>query len=174
MRASFLRAPARAAPVSKIFALCVAGGVLISAGLGASTWGSQIVFEEFEVAQGRVGPGQSVSASRHMEAGERGVYAVEVPELASVRAVLSGPGGVIAEQYYGSGASEGLFEAGAPGLYELQVYNEDGKEGFVAGYVGPEPDAAKRTIAFVSIYVLVAGIGMLAGGAVYAFRRRVS
>ena len=164
----------RAGPVSKAFAICVAGGVLISAGLGASTWGSQLVFEEFEVAQASVGPGQSVTASKQMGAGQSGVYAVEVPELESVRAVLSGPGGQISEEYYGAGASEGLFEAGAEGLYVLQVYNEGGAEGFVAGYIGPEPDASKRTIAFVSIYVLVAGIGLLAGGAVYAFRRRVS
>lgn len=160
--------------MSKAFAICVAGGVLVSAGLGASTWGSQAIFEEFDVGQGRVGPGQSVSASKHMEQGARGVYAVEVPDLDSVRAVLSGPQGTVEERLYGSGASEGLFEAGAEGLYVLDVYNEDSEEGFVAGYVGPEPDAGKRAVAFVSIYVLVAGIGMLAGGAVYAFRRRVS
>ena len=156
--------------------MCVAGGVMIAAGLGVSTWGSQLVFEDFEVGQGSVEPGGSVSASKYMEAGQSGVYAVEVPELESVRAVLSGPGGVISDELHGKGASEGSFEADRDGLYVLEAYNEGREAGFIAGYVGPEPDASKRTIAFVSIYVLVAGIGLLAGGIAYALfsRRRVS
>lgn len=162
--------------VSRALAMCAAGGVLVAAGLGISTWGSQLVFEEFDVGQGRIGPGERVSASQVMEAGQRGVYAVESPDLDSVRAVLSGPGGELSEKPHGRGASEGAFEAGREGRYVLEVYNDGPEAGFVAGYVGPEPDAEKMTIAFVSIYVLVAGIGMLAGGVGYAAlsRRRLS
>lgn len=162
--------------MSRALAMCAAGGVLVAAGLGVSTWGSQLVFEDLDRAQGTVEPGQRVSAYKAMEAGQRGVYAVEVPELGSVRAVLSGPDGEISDRRHGNGASEGSFEAGRDGRYVLDVYNEDSEAGFVAGYIGPEPDAGKMTVAFVSIYVLLAGVGMLAGGVVYALlsRRKLS
>lgn len=162
--------------MSKVLGMCVAGGVLVAAGLGAMTWGSQIVFDELDVAQGTVEPGGAVTASKYMDAGQPGVYAVESPDLDSVRAVLYGPGGVISDEMHGRGASEGLFEAVRDGVYELEVSNAGQESGFLAGYVGPQPDAEQMSIAFVSVYVLVAGMGLFAGGLVYAAisRRRVS
>lgn len=163
-------------PLSKALGMCVAGGVLVAAGLGALTWGSQLVFDELDMAQGMVEPGGGVTASKYMDAGQPGVYAVESPDLDSVRAVLYGPEGVISDQMHGRGASEGLFEAVRDGVYELEVSNEGDVEGFLAGYVGPQPDAEQMSVAFISIYVLVAGMGLFAGGLVYAVisRRRVS
>lgn len=161
--------------MQKHSAILVVMGGLVAGGMGLSVWGNEVLFEEFAKAEGRIGAGQALEVGVAMER-QSGVFAVEVIEMApgTVHATVTDPDGneILRERVDGE-AYEGYFDAGIAGNYTLTVHSSDREERLAAGYIGPEPDAAKRSIAFVSVYILVIGLaGMLISIAYAAIARR--
>ena len=155
----------------RIPALLAGMGALAVGGLALSAWGNQLLFEDLAGERGEIGAGGSLAVKSHMGQSQKGVFAVEVadPDPGVIRATVSGPGGGrIAEEAVDGGAFEGYFDAGAGGEYTLTVENAGGGAKRVAGYIGPEPDASKRAVAFVSMYVLVVGLVGMPAAAAYA------
>ena len=148
---------------SSIF-LVIMGG-LIAGGLALSVWGNEVLFEDFVKDEKQVGIDESLSVQVSLEESQNGVFAVNVLELKqnTIYATVTDPhGNQILRELIDKEAYEGYFDINITGNYTLTIDNSDQEEKFMAGYIGPEPDASKRTIAFVSIYILIIGlIGML-------------
>lgn len=145
----------------------VAMGAIVAGGLAMSMWGNQALFEDLVVETSTLGPSDTLEASVHMEEG-RGVFAVEAVGAAHdtihVEVVEPGGAGLVLGHFMENEAHEGSFDAGMPGEYVLLVSNRGHDDMAVTGYIGPEPDSAKRSIAFVSMYMLITGlVGMPVG-----------
>ncbi len=157
--------------------LVIMGG-LVAGGLGLSVLGNEVLFEDFAKNEGVIGAGDRLEVRVSMERSEGGVFAVEVPGLRqdTIHAAVNDPGGnQILRESVDREAYEGYFEVSVPGNYTLVIESSDREERLVAGYIGPEPDASKRTIAFVSIYMLVIGLAGMAAAVIFAIvtkRRR--
>ncbi len=164
--------------MQKSSVLLVIMGGLVAGGMALSVLGNEVLFEDFAKNEGRIGTGDRLEVQVPMEQSESGVFAVEVLELRqdTIYAAISDPSGnQILREAVDREAYEGYFDVSMSGNYTLMVDNSDREEKLIAGYIGPEPDASKRTIAFVSIYMLVIGlVGMLAAVvfAIVAKRRR--
>jgi len=162
--------------MQKSSVLLVAMGGLVAGGLALSVWGNEALFEDFAKNEGRIGAGGALEVRAAMEESQSGVFAVEVLELrhGTIHATVSDPdGGRILMELVDKEAYEGYFDVGVSGNYTLVIGNSGQEEKLVAGYLGPEPDASKRTLAFVSVYVLVVGlIGMLVAVIYAAVARR--
>ena len=159
---------------SSVFLLSM--GFLIIAGLALSVAGNQIIFEELEKNESKIAVGQKILVQKDMSEGQGGVFAVGVLGMGSgsvVYASVEDPFGVqIIREQVDKETYEGYFEATMSGNYTLTIENAGDEEKFVTGYIGPEPDASKQTLAFVSIYILFIGlIGMIVA-VIYAVIKR--
>ena len=157
--------------MQKQSAVMVIMGVLVVAGLALSVWGDQILFEDFAKGEGRIGAGEGLSARVEMDESQSGVFAVEVLELEqdAIHATVTDPhGNQILRKLIAKNAHEGYFDTGVGGTYTLAIDNSGQADAIVAGYIGPEPDASKRTVAFVSIYILIVGLAGMPIAIVYA------
>ncbi|MEK6831753.1 MAG: hypothetical protein AABY17_03195, partial [Thermoproteota archaeon] len=67
---------------------------------------------------------------------------------------------------------EGRFNITIPGIYKLVIENTDEKEIKIFGVVGPEPDAGKKSLGFISLYILIIGLIGMVGVAIYAIKNR--
>ena len=70
---------------------------------------------------------------------------------------------------------EGYFDVTESGTYKLMIENS-GEPVTVFGVIGPEPDEGKKSLTFISLYILVAGLFGMAGVAAYLVfsRKRAS
>ena len=150
-------------------------GGLIAGGLGLSVLGNEVLFEDFAKNESKVGIEDNLEVQVTLEESQKGVFAVEVLELKpdTIYATIYDPNqNQVLMELIDKEAYEGYFDVNMSGNYTLKVENSDQEEKFIAGYIGPEPDASKRTIAFVSIYLLIIGlIGMLVA-VIYAIATR--
>ena len=154
--------------------LLIAGGLIIG-GLALSIWGNQVIFEDFVKKENNVSSGEKMIVEATMKESEKGVFAVEVLGLKkeTIFVIVKDPfGNQISQETVDQEAFEGYFDADTSGNYTLIVENLDESDMFIAGYIGPEPDASKRTIAFVSIYVLVIGLISIVIAIIYAIAKR--
>lgn len=152
--------------------LVVMGG-LVAGGLAMSAWGNHVLFEDFERGDGAVGAGKSLSVQVQMDGERGGVFAVEVigsgEEGDVLHATVTDPrGDGVAMDRIAGDVHEGYFDADTAGRYTLTVESSGGQERTAAGYIGPEPDAPKRAVAFVSIYILIVGLAGMLAAIVYA------
>lgn len=154
--------------------LLLAGGLIIG-GLGLSVWGNQIIFEDFIKKEGSIAPGESMMVEATME--ESGVFAVEVlgSDEGEIFVSIKDPNGnSISQDTVKQKVFEGYFDVDVFGNYTLIIENQGRDDVLVAGYIGPEPDASKRTIAFLSIYVLIVGLVGIVIAIIYSVVKRKS
>jgi len=155
--------------------LLVIMGGLVAGGLALSVWGNEVLFEDFAKKESKIGTNEALEVQVAMEESQNGVFAVEVLELRqnTIHATVSDPnGGQVLRETVDKEAYEGHFDVGVSGNYTLTIENSGQEKKFVAGYLGPEPDASKRTLAFVSIYVLIVGLIGMFVAVIYAVARR--
>ena len=147
------------------------GSVLVS-GLGLSVWSNQSLLGEMSSNSMTLKTDESVTVLVLMEAG-KGVYAVDMSDYDGMaRAMVYGPSGnPLVDESIPRDVYEGYFEADIPGEYVLVVQN-DGAQKTVTALVGPEPDTGKRSMLFISTYVVVVGLGGMAVSVIYAIRKR--
>jgi hypothetical protein len=64
------------------------------------------------------------------------------------------------------------FDVLETGTYKLIIESISNEETHVFGAIGPLPDAGKKTLAFISVYVLVIGMAGLVGVGAYTIKNR--
>ena len=145
--------------------LAVVGG-LMGIGIILSFYGNYVIFEDLIQGDGDVGSGQDLIVEVELDHTETqtGIYAVQIIdfERATITASILDPFNTLIEsQSINEEASEGLFDVATSGTYKLLIENR-GEQVKIFGVIGPEPDAGKRSLGFISLYILVIGlIGML-------------
>ena len=149
---------------SGIFFIIVGG--LVGIGIILSVYGNYVIFEDLTQGYEDVGSGQDLVLEVELDHTkfQTGIYAVQIKdfESATVTASILDPFNTLVEsQSINEEVFEGLFDVTTSGTYKLLVENS-GEQVNVFGVIGPEPDSGKKSLGFISLYILVMGlIGML-------------
>ncbi len=157
--------------------MLVVSGVLIVIGLILLVLGNQIVLEGVSQRNGFVNATQSLTVSGNFNIQETsvGVYATQLMSFKdnafSVRIVDPNNNEIIYETI-SEETIENQFKITENGDYKLIIESIGNEESQVFGAVGPLPDAGKKSLGFISIYVLVVGMIGLIGAGIYEVKNR--
>jgi len=149
---------------SGIFLVIVGG--LIGAGIILSFYGNYVIFEDLIKGDGDVGSEQNLIVEVELDHTQThtGIYAVQIIDFENsvVSASILDPlDTVIESQSIDEEVYEGLFDVSTSGTYKLLIENR-GEQTKIFGVIGPEPDSGKRSLGFISLYILIVGlVGMI-------------
>jgi hypothetical protein len=149
---------------SGIFFIIVGG--LVGIGIILSVYGNYVIFEDLTQGYEDVGSGQDLVLEVELDHTkfQTGIYAVQIKDFESVTvtaSILDPSNTLVESQSINEEVFEGLFDVTTSGTYKLLVENS-GEQVNVFGVIGPEPDSGKKSLGFISLYILVMGlIGML-------------
>ena len=158
--------------------LIVIFGILIVAGLGMSVIENQITLEGITQGNGKVNSSEIVTISVNLDKNETpiGVFAVEVMEFKenTFSAKILDPSGIeIISEIINEDVIEQEFKVLDSGNYDLIIESLNDKESYVAGAIGPLPDADKKLIiASSSTLCIIIGMGGLGIVAIYEIRNK--
>ncbi len=146
--------------------LVIVGG-LIGIGIILSVYGNYLTFEDLSQGDGDVRSEQDLiikSVLDHSET-QKGVYVVQIINFKSttVTASILDPFNTEIESHsINEELYQGSFDVTTSGNYTLLIEN-NGEQLKIFGVIGPEPDAWKKSLDFVSFIILAGGlIGMVA------------
>ncbi|MBT3861371.1 MAG: hypothetical protein HOF73_01045 [Nitrosopumilus sp.] len=148
-------------------------GILIVAGLAISVIENQITLEGITQGNGKVNSVQVVTISVDLNKNETpiGIFAVQIMEfkenMFSVK-ILDPSGTEIISERIIEETTEQEFKVLDSGKYELIIQSFEDKESYVAGAIGPLPDAEKKFI-ISNISTLCIIIGMIGLGVVVIY-----
>ncbi|MBT3329676.1 MAG: hypothetical protein HN384_07065 [Nitrosopumilus sp.] len=148
-------------------------GILIVAGLAISVIENQITLEGITQGNGKVDSVQVVTISVDLNKNETpiGIFAVQIMEfkenMFSVK-ILDPSGTEIISERIIEETTEQEFKVLDSGKYELIIQSFEDKESYVAGAIGPLPDAEKKFI-ISNISTLCIIIGMIGLGVVVIY-----
>ena len=159
--------------------LAIVGG-LIGIGIILSFYGNYVVFEDLVKGDGEIQSGEELIIEIELDNTDTqsGIYAVQIIDFKgeSVSANIIDPrNSIIESQSINEEVFEGYFEVTDSGTYKLMIENR-GEPATIFGVIGPEPDESKKSLTFISLYLLVAGLFGMAGVAAYLVfsKRRAS
>lgn len=155
--------------------LAMVGG-LIGVGIILSFYGNYVIFEDLKKNDAEVSPQQELMVEVELDHNETrtGIYAVQIIdfEKSEVKIRILDPFNTTIEtQSIDEEVHEGLFAVETSGTYKLVIENT-GEEVKIFGVIGPEPDTGKRSLGFISLYILVIGLIGMAGVTVYIIINR--
>ena len=155
--------------------LAIVGG-LIGIGIILSVYGNSLMFEDLSQGNGDVGSGQDLkikSLIDHLET-QKGLYVVQIINFESteVTASILDPFNTEIESHSINEESyQGSFDVPTSGNYTLLIEN-NGEQIKIFGVIGPEPDAWKKSLDFISFTILAAGLIGMIGLTVYIIIKR--
>jgi len=162
--------------VQKSGILFVIVGGIVGLGIILSFYGNQLIFEDLVKGEGQVKLGENLIIPIEFETVQThtGVYAIQIIDFKKeITAKILDPFDIeIESQIINQDVFEGRFKIEEPGTYKLVIENSDEKEIKVFGVIGPEPDAGKKSIGFISLYILVIGLAGMGGVTIYAIKNR--
>lgn len=153
-------------------------GLLIVSGLVVSIVENQITLEGINQGNGKVSSIETVTVSVDLdkEISPVGVFAVQIMEFKknAISAIILDPSNIeIISQEINKETIEKEFDIVETGTYQLiiQSSNEDGI--YVAGAIGPLPDADKKFIlSIISLSILIIGMVGLAATGIIGIKNR--
>lgn len=155
--------------------LFVIVGGIVCTGIILSFYGNQVIFEDLSKGEGQIKIGESLTIPAEIDNKETqsGIYAIQIMDSKGVKAKILDPSDVeIESQSINEEDFEGQFKIATSGTYKLVIQNTNDKEVKIFGVIGPEPDAGKKSLGFISLYVLIIGlIGMIIVP-IYAIKNR--
>ena len=153
-------------------------GILIVAGIATSIVENQVTLEGIIQGNGKVNSGQVVTISVNLDKIETpiGIFAVQVMEFKentfSVK-ILDPSGIEIISEKINEDTVEQEFKVLNYGKYEMIIESSDDKERYVAGAMGPLPDANKKfIISSISSSCIIIGMVGLVILAIYEIRNK--
>ncbi len=141
--------------------LVVVGG-LVGIGIILSVYGNYVIFEDLIQGYEDVGSGQDLVLEVELDHTkiQTGIYAVQIKDFERVTitaSILDPFNTEIESQSINEELYEGLFDVTTSGNYKLLIENS-GEQVNVFGVIGPEPDAGKKSLGFISLYILIMGL----------------
>ncbi len=156
--------------------LFVIVGSIVGVGIILSFYGNQVIFEDLIKGEGQVKFGEDLIIPVELDNTETqtGIYAVQIINFKEgiTTKILDPFDKEIESQLIDEEVFEGRFNIAVSGIYKLVIENTDEKEIKIFGVIGPEPDAGKKSLGFISLYILIIGLIGMAGVAIYAIKNR--
>ncbi len=153
-------------------------GLLIVAGLGVSLVENKITLEGINEGNGKVSSIETVTVSVDLdkEITSVGIFAVQTMEFKEniISARILDPSNVeIISQKVNEETFEREFDVFETGTYQLIIHSSDEDEIYVAGAIGPLPDANKKLIlSIISLVILIIGMMGLVITGIYGIKNR--
>ena len=156
----------------------VISGVLVVLGLVLLVIGNQVILEGVSQNNGLINSNQPLVISGNFNSDdEEGILAIQLVEhqenTFSVQ-VLDPFGTEIFFESIKEDTIEREFDITSPGTYKLIIQSSNVDETQVFGAIGPVPDAGKKSLGFISLYVLMIGLAGLAISGIFAIKKRKS
>ena len=157
--------------------MLVSSAALIVIGLILSVLASQIILEGISQGNEKVSSSQPLSISVEFDSSATsiGVFAVKIIEFKdntfSVK-VLDPFDTEIIYQSIIEEAIEKEFDVLETGTYKLIIESTSSEEPIVLAAIGPLPDAGKKSLGFISLIILVIGMGGLVVIGIYGIKNR--
>ncbi|MCV0393186.1 MAG: hypothetical protein K5790_07880 [Nitrosopumilus sp.] len=156
--------------------LVVSGGLIVL-GLALLVVGNQIILEGVNQGSGKISSSKEILISTELDSQKTstGVFAVQVIEFKenTFSAKILDPFSIeIVSQKIDQDTIENEFEVFESGTYKLIIESADIEESQVFGAIGPVPDTGKKILGFLSIYVLIIGMGGLVVIAVIGIKNK--
>ncbi|MFB5628583.1 MAG: hypothetical protein ACE5RR_01470 [Nitrosarchaeum sp.] len=156
--------------------LFVIVGSMVCTGIVLSIYGNQVIFEGLNKGEGEIKFGENLTISIELDNTkvQTGVYAIQIIDFKKgITAKILDPfDKEIESQSINEEVFEGHFNIAIPGIYKLVIENTNEKEIKVFGVIGLEPDAGKKSLGFISLYILIIGLIGMVGVTIYAIRNR--
>ncbi len=155
----------------------VISGALIVIGLMLLVVGNQFILEGVSQGSGTITSTQPLTIESDFDIEETsiGVIAVQVMQFKgnTFSAKVFDPTDIeIITTILQEETTEEHFEIRESGTYKLVIDSNESEEVQVFGAIGPIPDAGKKSLGFISMYIVVAGmIGLVAVG-IYGIKKR--
>lgn len=156
----------------------VISGVLVVLGLVLLVIGNQVILEEVSQNNGLINSNQPLVISGNFNSDdEEGILAIQLVEyqenMFSVQ-VLDPFGTEIFFESIKEDTIEREFDITSQGMYKLIIQSSNVDETQVFGAIGPVPDAGKKSLGFISLYVLMIGLVGLAISGIFSIKKRKS
>jgi hypothetical protein len=164
--------------VQKSGLVIVIFGLLIVVGLAVSVVENQITLEGINQGNGKVTSTETVTISADIdkEITPVGIFAVQIMEFKenTISAKILDPSNIeIISEKINEETLEKEFDVFETGTYQLIIQSSDDEEIYVAGAIGPLPDANKKLIlSTISLGILVIGMIGLAVTGLYEIKNR--
>ncbi|MSV33168.1 MAG: hypothetical protein EXS76_00330 [Nitrosarchaeum sp.] len=156
--------------------LFVIVGSIVGVGIILSFYGNQVIFEDLNKREGQVKFGENLTIPVELDntKTQTGIYAIQIINFKEgITAKILDPfDKEIESQLIDEEVFEGRFNITISGIYKLVIENLDEKEIKIFGVIGPEPDAGKKSLGFISLYILIIGLIGIVGVAIYAIKNR--
>ena len=153
-------------------------GLLIVTGLVVSMVENQITLEGINQGNGKVSSIETVTVSVDFdkEVTPVGIFAVQIMEFKknTISAIILDPSNIeIISQKVNEETLEKEFDVFETGTYQLIIQSSDEDEIYVAGAIGPLPDADKKFIlSIISLSILIIGMIGLATIGIIGIKNR--
>jgi len=164
--------------VQKLGIMFICSATLIVIGLILWVLGNQVILEGVSQGNGKVSSDQTLTISVDFVSQDTpiGVFAVQIMEFRDntfSAKVLDPFDSEIISQTINEETIEKGFDVLETGTYKLIIESTSDEETQMFAAIGPLPDAGKKSLGFISVYVLVIGmIGLVAAG-IYGIKNRV-
>jgi len=163
--------------VQKSGIILVISGALIAIGLILLVLGNQIILEGVSQGNGKISSSQSLTISADFDIQETtlGVFAVQIIDFKDNRlsAKILDPLDIeIVSQVVNEETIEKEFDVLETGIYKLIIESGNNEEIQVFGAIGPLPDAGKKSLGLISVYILVIGMVGLVGSGINGIKNR--
>lgn len=149
---------------------------IVGTGIILSYYGSQIIYDELIKGEGQVKIGENLIISDEFDSKKTqiGNYAIQIIDFKEgVTAKILDPFDKEIEfQSINKEVFQGRFNITMSGIYKLVIENTDEKEIKIFGVIGPEPDAGKKSLWFISFWIIIIGLIGVVGVAIYAIKNR--
>ncbi len=157
--------------------ILVISGTLIAIGLILLVLGNQVILEGVSQGNGKISSSQSLTISADFDIQETttGIFAVQIIDFKdnTLSAKVLDPLDIeIVFQTVNEEAVEKEFDVLETGIYKLIIESGNTEEIQVFGAIGPLPDAGKKSLGLISVYVIVIGMIGLAGLGINGIRNR--
>jgi len=155
--------------------LFVIVGSIVGVGIILSFYGNQVIFEDLIKGEGQVKFGENLTIPVELDntKTQTGIYAIQIINFKEgITAKILDPFDKEIESQLIDEVFEGRFNIAVSGIYKLVIENIDEKEIKIFGVIGPEPDAGKKSLGFISLYILIIGLIGMVGVAIYAIKNR--
>jgi len=163
--------------VQKFGIMLICSVALIVIGLILLVLGNQIILEGVNQGDRKVSLGQTLTISVDFVSQDTtiGVFAVQIMEFKdstfSVK-ILDPFESEVISQTINEETIEKEFDVLETGTYKLIIESTSNEEIIVFAALGPLPDAGKKSLSFISVYILITGMVGLVVAGIYGVKNR--